>query len=119
MVMNYPHVVMKQIHQSSPRPPRRLGVAEAKSRLSELLRHVTTGPMIIHNRGRDLAVVLAVEEYDRLTAEHNVARTAGAAFIDRIDALKQRYDGGVEDFAPARLVFEPVDPFARKPRKRS
>jgi hypothetical protein len=28
--------------------------------------------------------------------------------------LKQRHGGGVEDFAPAPMVFQPVDPFARK-----
>ena len=111
-------MVMKQVDARSRRAPRRLGVAEAKSRLSELLRQCATGPTIIHSRGRDLAVVIAVEDYDRMTAEHDSVRRGGALFLDRIEALKQRYDGGVESFAPGRLAFGPVDPFTDRPRKR-
>jgi len=111
-------MVMKQVIPDSALHPRRLGVAEAKSRLSELLRRVAGGPMIIHSRGRDLAVVLAVEDYDRLMAEHRAAPGGGAAFLARVDALKQRHGGGVEDFTPERLQLEPLDPFARKRRTR-
>ena len=111
-------MVMKQVSEISRRLPRRLGVAEAKSRLSELLRQCAAGPTIIHSRGRDLAVVIAVEDYDRLNAGHNGVHRGGALFLERIDALKQRYGGGVESFAPGRLAFRPVDPFTRKPRKR-
>jgi prevent-host-death family protein len=105
---------------STPLPrPRRIGVAEAKSRLSELLRQTANGPTIIHSRGRDVAVVLAVEEYDRLTAEHPASPGGGAAFLARVDALKEKYGGGVEGFAPERMQFEPIDPFARKRRTRA
>jgi prevent-host-death family protein len=93
---------MKQaMHKLLPRP-RRLGVAEAKSRLSEILRDAAGGPTIIHSRGRDVAVILAVEEYDRLTAEHG-GHTAGARFLERIEALKHQHGGGVDDFAPAPI----------------
>jgi prevent-host-death family protein len=109
---------MKQPMQPPVLRPRRIGVAEAKSRLSELLRQAAGGPTIIHSRGRDLAVVLAVEEYDRLTAEHRAARGGGAAFLARVDALKERYGGGVEAFAPERLQLKPMNPFARTRRKR-
>jgi prevent-host-death family protein len=108
----------KRTTQESLRRPRRLGVAEAKSRLSELLRDAASGPTIIHSRGRDVAVVLAVEEYERLTAENSAERKGGTLFLERVDALKRRYDGGVGDFAPRRLAFEPVNPFARKPKTR-
>ena len=111
-------MVMKQVGPISPRLSRRLGVAEAKSRLSELLRQCPAGPTIIHSRGRDLAVVIAVEDYDRLTGEHRAVRAGGAAFLDRVDVLKQRHGGGVESFSPARLAFGPVDPFTRRRRKR-
>jgi prevent-host-death family protein len=111
-------MVMKQAAYKSLPRPRRLGVAEAKSRLSEILRQAAGGPTIIHSRGRDVAVVLAVEEYDRLTAENGGSNTAGARFLDRIEALKQQHGGGVDDFAPAPIAIQPVDPFARKARVR-
>ncbi len=97
---------------------RRLGVAEAKSRLSELLRDVAQGPTVIHSRGRDLAVVLAIEEYERLTAQE--PSEAGAIdFLRRVETLKSRYGGGVDDFEPARLNFVPAQPFApEKPGRR-
>ena len=96
----------------------RLGVAEAKMRLSELLRQAADGPTIIHSRGRDLAVVLAVEEYDRLIAERGTVQGGGAQFLDRVAALRTRHGGGVEGFAPARLDLTPENPFARKARAR-
>lgn len=94
------------------RRARRLGVAEAKSKLSEVLRDVAQGPTIIHSRGRDLAVVLAIEDYERLTAGQQPQNAGGAAFLQRIEALKQRYGGGASDFEPTRLDFVPADPFA-------
>ena len=92
---------------------RRLGVAEAKSRWSEVLREAAQGPTVIHSRGKDLAVVLAIEDYERLSAGEQ-GRAGGAAFLKRVEALKQRYGGGVDDFEPARLDFVPSEPFARR-----
>src|SRR4051794_9718834 len=92
---------------------RRLGVAEAKSRLSEVLRDAAQGPLVIHSRGRDVAVVLAVEEYERLTAGQHPLSAGGSEFLQRVEALKLRHDGGVDDFEPARLDFVPANPFAR------
>ena len=89
---------------------RRLGVAEAKSKLSEVLRDVTQGPTVIHSRGRDLAIVLAIEDYERLKAGQQSQRIGGAELLQRIETLKQRFGGGVNDFEPARLDFKPVDP---------
>ena len=94
----------------SPRT-RRLGVAEAKSTLSELLREAAQGPTVIHSRGRDLAVVLAIEDYERLTADQHLQNAGGAAFLQRVEAVKHRHGGGA-DFEPARLDFVPVEPFA-------
>src|SRR5436309_5442903 len=91
---------------------RRLGVAEAKSKLSEVLRDAAQGPLVIHSRGRDVAVVLAIEEYERLTAGQEPSRAGGSAFLQRVEALKLRHGGGVSDFEPARLDFVPADPFA-------
>jgi prevent-host-death family protein len=93
---------------------RRLGVAEAKSKLSGVLREAAKGPTIIHSRGRDLVVVLAIEDYERLISEQQPQETGGASFLKRVEALKQRHGGGVSDFEPARLDFVPSEPFARK-----
>jgi prevent-host-death family protein len=106
-------VMTKSTHGLSHRA-RRLGVAEAKSKLSEVLRDAAQGPTVIHSRGRDLAVVLAIEDYERLTADQPSPPSGGADFLARIDALKARYDCEVLDFEPARLDFVPATPFARK-----
>jgi prevent-host-death family protein len=107
-------MTMKQTTTSSVRSPRRVGVAEAKSRLSEVLRDAAKGPTIIHSRGRDLAVLLAIEEYEQLVAEHPGGTGTGGAFLSRIDAVKRRHGGGVEEFEPARMRFQAVDPFSRR-----
>ena len=112
-------MVMKQATKESAPQARRLGVAEAKSRLSEVLRDASSGPTIIHSRGRDLAVVLAFDDYERLMAERRGASGSGAAFLGRIAALKQQHGGGVEEFNIPRLEVKPQDPFARKRRTRS
>jgi prevent-host-death family protein len=93
---------------------RRLGVAEAKSKLSEVLRESAQGPTIIHSRGRDVVVVLAIEEYERLTADQQSQKAGGEAFLKRVETLKQRHSGGVDGFEPARLDFVPAEPFARR-----
>ena len=91
-----------------------MGVAEAKSKLSEVLRGAAEGPTIIHSRGTDLVVVLAIEDYDRLISSQASPETGGATFLKRVAALKQRHGGGVSDFEPPRLDFVPTEPFARK-----
>lgn len=105
---------MRKGMQAQSQGTRRLGVAEAKSKLSEVLRDATQGPTIIHSRGRDLAVVLAVEDYERLKANQQPPTAGGAAFLQRVESLKQKHGGGVNDFEPARLDFVATDPFARK-----
>ncbi len=95
---------------------RRVGVAEAKSRLSKLLRDAADGPTIIHSRGRDVAVVLGVDAYDRLATEPTAARNGGAGFLERVDRLKQRHGGGAAGFRAPRLRLRPLDPFAHGSR---
>lgn len=107
-------MTMKQVAVSRGPSPRRVGVAEAKSRLSEVLRDAAKGPTIIHSRGRDLAVLLAIEDYEQLIAEHPGGPGTGGAFLGRIDAVKRRHGGGVEEFEPAPMSFRAVDPFSRR-----
>ncbi|MEP7125381.1 MAG: type II toxin-antitoxin system Phd/YefM family antitoxin [Byssovorax sp.] len=112
---------MKQSLRATPPPParpRRLGVAEAKSRLSEVLRDAASGPMIIHSRGHDVAVVLAIDDYTQLVADHEPASAGGAAFLARVEALRAHHGGGVDNFEPTRLEMKPERPFARPRRPR-
>lgn len=92
---------------------RRLEVAEANPRWSEVVREAGQGPTVIHSRGKDLVVVLAIEDYERLAADRQAPKAGGAAFLQRVEALKQRHGGGA-DFEPARLDFVPSQPFARR-----
>ena|SRR6185295_9961716 len=107
-------MVMTKGTQIPTQRTRRLGVAEAKSRLSEVLREAAKGPAIIHSRGRDIAVVLAIEDYERLIAGQVSPEAGGASFLERVEALKERYGGGVSDFEPPRLEFVPAEPFGRR-----
>jgi predicted transcriptional regulator len=50
---------------------------------------------------------------ERLAGGERTASTGGAAILQRVEALKERFGGGF-DFEPARLNFKPEDPFARK-----
>jgi prevent-host-death family protein len=120
-------MVMKKTmkHVRSDHPPmfarktRRLGVAEAKARLSRVLRSLEEGPVVIHNRGRDLGALVDIESYERLTASgpHADAPTGGEAFLRAVEALKLRHGGGVEDFQVPPADLEPLDPFAARRRR--
>lgn len=105
-------MTMKQVAASAPSlAPRRLGVAEAKSKLSEVLRDTAKGPTIIHNRGRDLAVLLALQDYEHLLGQQPLLVGGGAALLGRLEKVKRRHAGGVDDFEPPRAALLPVDPF--------
>ena|ERR1044071_4051829 len=109
-------MTMKEVTMSSIRARRRVGVADAKAMFSEVLREAARGPTIIHSRGRDLAVLLAIDAYEQLAAAADRSRGAGsgAAFLGRIDAVKRRHGGGVDEFSPAAMSFRATDPFARR-----
>ena len=76
---------------------KRLNVSEAKAKLSQTLRNIGDRPAIIHNRGRDVAVLMSIEDYERFlgTEESNEAPTM-KTFIDSVEELKRRFGGGVE-----------------------
>jgi prevent-host-death family protein len=107
-------MIMKEATASHVRSTRRVGVAEAKTRFSEVLREAAQGPTIIHSRGRDLAVLLAIGEYEQLVAGQPGSPGAGGAFLGRIEAVKGRHGGGVDEFKPAPMSFQAVDPFTRR-----
>lgn len=93
---------------------KRVGIAEAKAHLSEVLRSAADQPVVIHNRGRDVAVVLAVETYERLRDLEGSAPTDAALFLAEVAELRDRYGGGV-DIPYERVDFEPRNPFAEVP----
>ena len=94
---------------------RRLSVAEAKAGLSAALRTAADGPTVIHNRGRDAAVLLGIEAYTQLAGAAGDGETPMAAFLRDLAGLKARLGGGA-DFEPERVVLTPRDPFARTRR---
>jgi prevent-host-death family protein len=107
----------KVFHLSSPSArAKRLNVSEAKAKLSQALRDVGDRPTIIHNRGRDVAVLMSIEDYERfIGAEEANQLPTMKTFIDSVQALKQRFGGGAAlPVVPARLV--PRDPFGRGTR---
>jgi prevent-host-death family protein len=88
--------------------PRRLGVAEAKAHLSEVLRGLAQAPIIIHSRGRDVAVLVDVQTYERLAGSAD-SGGAGAAFVEAVEAVRNRFGGGVAfDPTPAKLSTRQV-----------
>ena len=84
-------MVMKGTHIN-----RRWSVAEAKARLSEVVHEAGKEPQVIENRGREVAVVLGIDEYDRLRAIESEAapRTRWAEFLRHSEQL--RSEGGAE-----------------------
>jgi prevent-host-death family protein len=84
---------------------RRLGVAEAKAHFAEVLRTAEIEPVVIHNRGRDVAVVLSIAEHEALTREKAPAGSTGKRLVRALEEWRDRC-GGV-DFEPARARIVP------------
>jgi prevent-host-death family protein len=82
----------------------RYSVAQAKARLSEVLRGAEGTPAVIHNRGRDVAVIVSMADYQRLRAQAGQRPTT--QWRGRLDEWRAR-TGGVE-FEPAPLTLEPA-----------
>jgi prevent-host-death family protein len=90
-------------------------VARAKATFSELLREAAVAPQIIENRGREVAVVLSLDEYRRLSerAERTNDDARMREFLGASAELRRQ--GGAELDVPARTARS--SPFDR-PRKR-
>jgi prevent-host-death family protein len=98
---------------------RRIGVAEVKAHLSETMRDLSAGPVVIHSRGRDVAVLLSIEDFDALSASG--MPHGGAALLERIARVKEAHGGGRgggEHFEPTRLSLRTTPAFrgSRAPR---
>jgi len=107
-------MVMKKVIK---RPlARRLSVAEAKAELSAALRAASDVPTVIHSRGRDLAVLLGIDAYQRLVALNDERESRVKQFLDDVAVLKERLGGGAELGIEA-ATFAPRDPFAARVRR--
>jgi prevent-host-death family protein len=83
---------------------KRVGVAEAKAHFSEVLRNAQSRPTVIHSRGRSVAVLLSVADYDALVS--GVAkRMAGKVLMESLADWRADY-GGVA-FKPERVPIAP------------
>ena len=90
---------------------RRWNVATAKAELSRVLRHARRQPQVIENRGEPVAVVIAFDDYARLSDRERRA-TRWQSFLDLSAAF--RAEGGVDLDIPVRRARP--SPFERKPR---
>jgi hypothetical protein len=58
-------------------------------------------------------VLLAIDAYAQLAADRSRG-AGGAAFLGRIDAVKRRHGGGVDECSPSAMSLRAIDPFARR-----
>jgi prevent-host-death family protein len=80
-----------------------VSVADAKARLSSLIREVEERPTVIQNRGRDVAVLVGLAEYERVSELASApAESKAKRFLREVEALKETLGGG-EDFSPVPL----------------
>jgi antitoxin Phd len=86
-------------------------ISEAKNRLPAIVHAVENGPSVkLTRRGRPVAVLLSIEEYERLSRKQNIG------FWDALMALREYADGieiSNDDFANLRdrSTGRMVDPF--------
>ena len=90
---------------------RRWNIATAKAELSRVLRRARRQPQVIENRGEPVAVIVAFDEYRRLS-DRERRSTRWQSFLDLSAAF--RAEGGVEFDIPARRARP--SPFERKRR---
>ena len=84
--------------------PRRVSVADAKARLSSLIREAGQRPTVIQNRGHDVAVLVSLAEYERVSALASApAESRAERFLREVGTLKEELGGGVDDFNPSPL----------------
>lgn len=106
-------IMVTKIVRPYPTPgrPRRLSVAETKAKLSEALRRLSEGPTIIHSRGREVGVLMSIEDYEQSVIARGRPKSM-RQFLEDIEALKKKMGGGVE-FRPPRARLRVKNPFGR------
>ena len=84
--------------------PKRVSIADAKARLSSLIRDAERRPTVIQNRGRDVAVLISLADYERVSSLVSApAESKAERFLREVGTLKERFGGGVDDFDPEKL----------------
>jgi prevent-host-death family protein len=76
---------------------------EAKQRFSELVRHARVhGPQVVTRHGEEVAVVVSIEEYRRLTDDLPSLRELllAAPDLDSLDLRRSRDPAPVVELAP-------------------
>lgn len=81
---------------------RRWNVAEAKAKLSEVLSQASREPQVIENRGREVAVVLSMQDYQDLKALETRAAPAERLTEFLRFTAQLREEGGAEIKLPKR-----------------
>ena len=89
----------------------RWNVAEAKAKLSEVLHKAQQGPQLVESRGREVAVVLGIEQYRRLL-EIEARATPSARLADFLRLSRAVGAEGTADIPLPRRERRP-SPFAR------
>jgi prevent-host-death family protein len=90
-------------------------VSEAKAKLSQALRELEGGPTVIHNRGRDVAALISIEDYERLLRAEGSEGAGMRSFLEAVEALKRDFGGGAA-LPFERAMIRPRDPFGRRRR---
>ena len=86
-------------------------IADAKARFSELVLRVRESPQRVTKRGRNVAVVLAPDEYARLLkAAERSEQQPMRTFLDAVEALRKTGELGLE-LPRRRRAKGRVDPF--------
>lgn len=93
----------------------RWNVSEAKAKLSEILSQATREPQVIESRGKEVAVVLSIEEYKHLKShlEQAAPEKRLAEFLRFTEQLRE--EGGAEIKLPKRE--RRPSPFSRSRRR--
>jgi PHD/YefM family antitoxin component YafN of YafNO toxin-antitoxin module len=71
---------------------------------------------VIHSRGRDVAVLLSIKEFERLQTATAPTSSSGAAFLARVADLKQRSNVPGVEFDLEPVLVKVGDPFAHDGR---
>jgi prevent-host-death family protein len=72
-------------------------ISEAKAKWSALLAKARRAPQVIENRGEEVAVVVSIAEYRRLTAlEHEPRQTPMQAYLASVERLRGLDDLSLE-----------------------
>ena len=110
---------MKKVSQRAGRAPaagpRRLSVSEAKARFSDALREAGAAPIVVHSRGRDIAALISIDEFRKVSTRGTAS--APAKFLVEVDDLRRRLGGGVE-LRAGRAKVRPLDAWGSRPSRR-